>query len=103
MHCGNTLEPPRPGSNEYPESLFWIKNKSIGIPVYTPVLLSCMKVGIRTRTCFRDVIIRLVYIVVMKAYPLIQIPPVREPLINDKISLHKAVMYLSFWCGNFFM
>ena len=28
MDCGNTLEPPRRGgSNEYPQSMFWSKNK----------------------------------------------------------------------------
>ena len=28
MHCGYTLEPPRRGgSNEYPQSMFWSKNK----------------------------------------------------------------------------
>ena len=34
IHCGYTLEPPRRGgSNEYPQCMFWIKNKKIG---YTP-------------------------------------------------------------------
>ena len=34
MHCGYTLEPPRRGgSNEYPQCMFWIKNKKIK---YTP-------------------------------------------------------------------
>ena len=28
IDCGNTLEPPRRGgSNEYPQSMFWSKNK----------------------------------------------------------------------------
>ena len=28
IDCGYTLEPPRPGgSNEYPQSMFWSKNK----------------------------------------------------------------------------
>ena len=28
IDCGFTLEPPRPGgSNEYPQSMFWSKNK----------------------------------------------------------------------------
>ena len=28
IHCGYTLEPPRRGgSNEYPQSMFWSKNK----------------------------------------------------------------------------
>ena len=37
--CGYTLEPPlRGGSNEYPQSMFWSKNKKkIGIPLHTPV------------------------------------------------------------------
>ena len=47
IDCGYTLEPPRPldqprrgGSNEYPHSMFWSKNKKkIGIPQHTPVLL----------------------------------------------------------------
>ena len=30
IDCGNTLEPPRRGgSNEYPHSMFWSKNKKI--------------------------------------------------------------------------
>ena len=34
IDCGYTLEPPRRGgSNEYPQSMFWIKNKEIW---YTP-------------------------------------------------------------------
>ena len=37
---GYTLEPPRRGgSNEYPQSMFWSKNKKIEIPLHTPVLL----------------------------------------------------------------
>ena len=40
IDCGYTLEPPRRGgSNEYPQSMFWSKNKKIGIPLHTPVLL----------------------------------------------------------------
>ena len=40
IDCGYTLEPPqRGGSNEYPQSMFWSKNKKIGIPLHTPVLL----------------------------------------------------------------
>ena len=54
IDCGYTLEPPRRGgSNEYPQSMFWSKNKKnrytpacfgakirkIGIPMHTPVLL----------------------------------------------------------------
>ena len=37
IDCGYTLEPPQPqqgGSNEYPQSMFWSKNKKIR---YTPV------------------------------------------------------------------
>ena len=38
--CGYALDPPRRGSsNEYPQSLFWSKNKKMGIPRLTPVLL----------------------------------------------------------------
>ena len=38
--CGYTLEPARRGgSNEYPQFMFWSKNKKIGIPLQTPVLL----------------------------------------------------------------
>ena len=34
IHCGYTLEPPQQGgSNEYPQCMFWIKNKKIR---YTP-------------------------------------------------------------------
>ena len=33
INCGYTLEPPRRGgSNKYPQSMFWSKNKKIGIP-----------------------------------------------------------------------
>ena len=42
ISCGYTLELPRQGgSNEYPQSLFWSKNKKnrTGIPLHTPVLL----------------------------------------------------------------
>ena len=35
IDCGYTLEPPQwDGSNEYPQSMFWSKNKKI---MYTPV------------------------------------------------------------------
>ena len=35
IDCGYTLEPPQGGgSNEYPQSMFWSKNKKI---MYTPV------------------------------------------------------------------
>ena len=39
IDCGYTLEPRRGGSYEYPQSMFWSKNKKIGIPLHTPVLL----------------------------------------------------------------
>ena len=42
IDCGYTLEPPhRGGSNEYPQSMFWSKNKKnrYCIPPHTPVLL----------------------------------------------------------------
>ena len=34
IDCGYTLEPPRQGgSNEYPQPMFWIKNKKNSIPL----------------------------------------------------------------------
>ena len=40
IDCGYTLEPSRQGGyNEYPQSMFCIKNKKTCIPLYTPVLL----------------------------------------------------------------
>ena len=40
IDCEYTLEAPhRGGTNEYPQSMFWSKNKTIGIPLHTPVLL----------------------------------------------------------------
>ena len=40
IDCGYTLEPPRQGSsNEYPQSMFWSKNKKIDIPLQTPDFL----------------------------------------------------------------
>ena len=47
IHCGYTLEPPRRGgSNEYPQCMFWIKNKKNS---YTPAnpSFSIEKWGIR--------------------------------------------------------
>ena len=38
IDCGYTFELLRGGSNEYPQSMFWGKNKKIGIPLQTPVL-----------------------------------------------------------------
>ena len=58
IDCGYTLEPPRRGgSNEYPQSMFWSKNKKNR---YTPANPSFfyIKVGFKgvfnTRTCFPD-------------------------------------------------
>ena len=41
IDSGHMLEPPRrDGSNEYPQSMFWTKNKTkISIPLHIPVLL----------------------------------------------------------------
>ena len=51
IDCGYTLEPPRRGgSNEYPQSMFWSKNKKIR---YTPANSSFKGVFI-ARTCFPD-------------------------------------------------
>ena len=63
IDCGYTLEPPRQrGSNKYPQSMFWSKNKKTSIPLHTPVLL--YKSGFEgvhiSRTCFPDVPIKLV-------------------------------------------
>ena len=59
IDCGYTLEPPHSGgSNEYPQSMFYSKNKK---KMFTPVQPSftIQKWGVRgvfvTRTCFRDV------------------------------------------------
>ena len=53
IHCGYTLEPPL--SNEYPQSMLWIKNKKIR---YTPANPS-IKVGFKavhiSHTSFPDV------------------------------------------------
>ena len=58
IDSGYTLEPPRRGgSNEYPQSMFWSKNKKNR---YTPAYPSFayIKVGFRgvniARTCFPD-------------------------------------------------
>ena len=55
IDCGYSLEPPRRGgSNEYPQSMFWSKNR------YTPAYPSFfyIKVGLKgvyiSRTCFPD-------------------------------------------------
>ena len=40
IDCGYTLEPPqRGGSDEYPQSMFWSKNKKNRHTSHTPVLL----------------------------------------------------------------
>ena len=60
IDCGYTLEPPRRGgSNEYPQSMFWSKNKkNRHTPAY-PSFVCYIKVGFKgvyiTRTCFHDV------------------------------------------------
>ena len=58
IDCGYTLEPPQRGSsNEYPQSMFWSKNKK---NMYTPAYPSFayIKVGFEgvyiTQTCFPD-------------------------------------------------
>ena len=59
IDCGYTLEPPRRGgSNEYPQSMFWSKNKKNR---YTPAYPSFAiykrgSMGYITRTCFPDVV-----------------------------------------------
>ena len=55
IDCGYTLEPPQRGcsgrSNEYPQSMFWIKNKKIR---YTPAYpnFAILKWGIRGCTLY---------------------------------------------------
>ena len=57
IDCGYTLEPPRRGgSNEYPQSMFWIR---LHTPVLLYITLTCyIKVGFKgvciSRTCFPD-------------------------------------------------
>ena len=58
IDCGYTLEPPhRGGSNEYPQSMFWSKNKKKVYPCKPQ--LYYIKVGCKgvyiTRTCYHDV------------------------------------------------
>ena len=60
IDCGYTLEPPRRGgSNKYPQSMFWSKNKKNR---YTPCIpqFFYIKVGFKgvdaSRTCFPDVV-----------------------------------------------
>ena len=57
IDCGYTLEPPqRGGSNEYPQSVFWSKNKKIGMPCIPQFYY--INVGFKgvfiARTCFPD-------------------------------------------------
>ena len=54
IDCGYTLEPlRRGGSNEYPQSMFWSKNKK-RIPVRTPVLL--YKTGVQGGLQYTDML-----------------------------------------------
>ena len=60
IDCGYTLEPPESGgSNEYPQSMFWSKNKKIMFtpqpckPQFYYIKVGCKGVFIR-RTCFHD-------------------------------------------------
>ena len=58
IDCGYTLETPRRGgSNEYPQSMFWNKNKKK--KVYPSISQFCyIKLGLKgvyiPRTCFHD-------------------------------------------------
>ena len=48
VDCGYTLEPPcRGGSNEYPQSMFWSKNKKRGVAVLTCTHNLCFGAKIR--------------------------------------------------------
>ena len=58
IDCGYTLEPPhRGGSNEYPQSMFWSKNKKKYVypskPHFFYIKVGCKGVFI-TRTCYPD-------------------------------------------------
>ena len=58
IDCGYTLEPPRRGgSNEYPQSMFWSKNKKKWVYQCIPQF-HYIKVGFKgvfvARTCFPD-------------------------------------------------
>ena len=64
IDCGYTLEPPRRGgSNEYPQSMFWSKNKKNRYSPVNPSFSIMIKVGFKgvfiARTCFPDAITRL--------------------------------------------
>ena len=59
IDCGYTLEPPQQGgSNEYPQSMFWSKNKKKYVypskPHFFYIKVGCKGVFI-TRTCYPDV------------------------------------------------
>ena len=58
IDCGYTLEPPQGGgSNEYPQSMFWSKNKKNVYPCkpqFYYIKVGCKGVFV-TRTCFHDV------------------------------------------------
>ena len=51
IDCGYTLEPPRRGGSEYPQSMFWSKNKK---NMYTPAYPSFAKSGIQGGIHFTD-------------------------------------------------
>ena len=57
IDCGYSLEPPQcGGSNEYPQSIFWSKNKKKvypSKPQFYYIKVGCKGVFV-TRTCFRD-------------------------------------------------
>ena len=58
IHCGYKLEPlRRGGSNEYPECMFWVKNKKIRYIPANPIFFY-IKVGFKevyiSWTCFPD-------------------------------------------------
>ena len=53
IECGYTLEPPpRVGSNEYPQSMFWSKNEKIR---YTPIYHSFAIIKMGSKRGVRDV------------------------------------------------
>ena len=60
IHCEYTLEPPRRGgSNEYPQHMFWIKDKKTMYPCKPQCFYN--KVGYEgvniSRTCFPDAVL----------------------------------------------
>ena len=67
--CGYTLEPPqRGGSNEYPQSMFWSKNKKNMYtrvnPTFFYIKVGCKGVFI-TRTCYPDGPLKSSYVVLL--------------------------------------